>query len=325
MKQPKYFICPMSRNIVESILNIDSEEFGLLPSRRQIDFNGGYVNGWNTEKFNKYVRSAKIIQIERDHGGPLQGVDKDNGYDSFKTDSRYFNIVHVDPWKKTKNLKVGIKETIKYLKFIHEHNPAIKFEIGTEESIRKFNEVELIEFIETIKNNVNEQIFDNIEFVVIQSGVGLDLVNRKNIGTFDLERLDRMIDIGKLYGKKTKEHNGDYLSNEELKIRFEHGLNSINIGPEIVQLETETYLNHMSQKNIDEFYDLCLQSKKWEKWVDKNFDYTNKKNLIMVCGHYLFSNTKFLNIKNKIPLNINEKVKKVLIDKLENLINCIPF
>lgn len=321
MKIPKYFICPMSKNIVDTILEINSDNIGLLPSRRQIDYNGGYVNKWNTESFYRYVKNKKHLYIERDHGGPNQGSERDDGYDSFKYDSKYFNILHIDPWKKTKTLKTGIKETIKYLKFIHSHNPAIKFEIGTEESIRKINEVELIEIIETIKDNVSDEIFNNIELIVIQSGVGLDLINRKNIGNFDLNRLKNMIEVGKLYGKKTKEHNGDYLNYDEFKLRFDHGLDSINIGPQIAQIETEIYLEHMSQKNIDEFYDLCLQSKKWEKWVNKDFDLKNKKNLIMVCGHYLFSNNEFLKIKNKISEDIDKKIH----DTLKNTITKLPY
>ena len=43
MKNPKYFICPMSKNIVDSIIELNSELFGLIPTRRQIDFDGGYV------------------------------------------------------------------------------------------------------------------------------------------------------------------------------------------------------------------------------------------------------------------------------------------
>jgi hypothetical protein len=77
----------------------------------------------------------------------------------------------------------------------------------------------------------------------------------------------------------------------------------------------------MSQKNIDEFYDLCLQSKKWEKWINKDFDLKNKKNLIMVCGHYLFSNNEFLKIKNKISENIDKKIY----DTLKNTITKLPY
>lgn len=323
MKLPKYFICPMSKNIVDAILELDSDEFGLLPSRRQIDYDGGYVNKWNTENFYKYLKPKKSIIVERDHGGPKQGNIKDDGFESFKYDTRFMNIIHIDPWKHTNSLKKGIQETIKYLKFIYEHNPAIKFEIGTEESIRKFNEVELIELLDTIKGRVKSEIFDNIEYIVIQSGVGLDIYNRKNIGNFDKDRLQKMIDIGKHFNKKTKEHNGDYLSNDDIKYRFKKNLDSINIGPEIAQIETQVYIDNMNEESFDKFYKICVESKKWEKWTNKDFDINNKTNVILTCGHYLFSDENFMKIKNKIPLNINSVIKEKITMKLTELITII--
>ena len=72
----KYFIGPMSKNVVDAILQFNVEvgdSFGLLPSRRQVEYNGGYVNDWNTEAFHSYVRSVGFDMttlIERDHSGP---------------------------------------------------------------------------------------------------------------------------------------------------------------------------------------------------------------------------------------------------------------
>ena len=54
----KYFIGPMSKNVVDAVVEycIDNQaQFGFIPSRRQIAFDGGYVNNWSTEVFSKYV------------------------------------------------------------------------------------------------------------------------------------------------------------------------------------------------------------------------------------------------------------------------------
>ena len=43
----KFFIGPMSKNIVDSIIEFQIEsknKVGLIPSRRQVDYNGGYSN-----------------------------------------------------------------------------------------------------------------------------------------------------------------------------------------------------------------------------------------------------------------------------------------
>ena len=71
----KFFVGPMSKNIVDSILEFVDEtgkHIGFIPSRRQVDNIGGYVNNWTTEKLFKYV-SGRII-IERDHAGSGQAT-----------------------------------------------------------------------------------------------------------------------------------------------------------------------------------------------------------------------------------------------------------
>ena len=88
MCRVKYFICPMSKNIVDSVIEMNSEKLGLLPSRRQIDYNGGYVNNWNTKSFTNYVRTKSNIIIQRDHSGPLQG--DGNEFFSYEDDTENF-------------------------------------------------------------------------------------------------------------------------------------------------------------------------------------------------------------------------------------------
>ena len=303
----------MSKIIVDVVIELQSENLGLLPSRRQIDYNGGYVNNWNTQTFSEYVKKSSDLIIERDHSGAEQGILNNDEYISLGIDSNYIDIVHVDPWKKYKNLEDGISETVEYIKFIHNKNKNVKFEVGTEESIRKFSPEELNHFIQELKNRLSKDEFENIEYVCIQSGVSLDIVEQKNNGDFNRDRLIKMIDITSKYGKKSKEHNGDYLSNDEIKKRFNDGLDSINIGPEIVQLETQLYLDNFTDTQLQEFYQVCLESKKWEKWVTEDFDITNKKMLILVCGHYCYS-------KYNLP-NLDENIKKILKLKIRELLS----
>ena len=50
----KFFIGPMSKNVVDSIIEFQkstNHKIGLIPSRRQIEFNGGYCNNWTTKNF----------------------------------------------------------------------------------------------------------------------------------------------------------------------------------------------------------------------------------------------------------------------------------
>lgn len=300
----------MSKNIVDSVLELENPAFGLLPTRRQIDWNGGYVNGWNTESFYKYVKDINPnIILERDHSGPMQGAENDNGYITHTHDANYFDIIHLDPWKYTQNHILGIKETVDSIKYIHYLNPNVKFEILTEEAIKSFSDNELIDIMQYLIKNLSEEEYDSIVYIVIQSGVGLDLVKKVNTGVFDLNKLKTQSLLFKSFGKQIKEHNGDYLQTPELQIRFQNGLNSINIGPEIAQIETMTYLKHMTEIQIDEFYKICLDSKKWERWVSDDFDFSDKKKLIEVCGHYCFNLYDMPKVDDIVKKNIKNKLK----------------
>jgi hypothetical protein len=318
MPDINYFICPMSKNIVDSVIELGSGKIGLLPSRRQIEFNGGYVNNWTTETFKKYVNEKSDIIIERDHGGIGQG-DMDE-YESYFTDAKYVDIIHIDPWKKYQSIERGIKETIENIKFIHRLNPDVSFEVGTEEAIRKFTEDELDFLLGELQIGLTANEFKKVEYVCIQSGVGLDIVDRKNIGKFNKTALETMIGICSKYGKKSKEHNGDYLNEHEIIVRFKNGLDSLNIGPEIAQIETETIMNLMNDAQIEMFYKSCYDSKKWEKWVNVDFDFLDKRKLIMVCGHY---NYHRLNGIILIDRDMNDDIKNNLKNKLTKLLSYV--
>ena len=306
----KYFIGPMSKNVVDAVIEHNGN-FGFIPSRRQVDYNGGYVNNWSTGEFATYVGGR--VPIGRDHGGAGQGYSEDDGYESFLHDYKYFDIIHIDPWKKYQKFEDGLEETLAVLNYIYNMDQSVMFEVGTEEAIRKFTADELDTLLRTLSEF---EFFDNIEYAVVQSGTGLDLGKQTNTGTFNPNRLEEMVNVCKKFGKKSKEHNGDYLSSVEYKSRFDLGLDSINIAPEFGQLETLCYLDEMGD-DIEDYYQICYESKRWEKWVSKDFiPEDNKKELIKICGHYVFSDEEFTLIKP----DIDHKIKRVIKNKLERLI-----
>ena len=309
---PKLFVGPMSKNVVDAVLEFKKSsgiDIGFIPSRRQVDFNGGYVNKWTTKTFSEYVDGRAII--ERDHGGPGQGSVPDNGNKSYNEDSKHFNIIHIDPWKKYPRYEDGLKETLEAIKKIHTINDKVEYEIGTEESIRPFSEEEFEKLLSDSKENLDEDIFAKIKYAVVQSGVGLDLGAQKNTGTFSENKLTNMVSTCKMFGILSKEHNGDYLTRDNLNKRFACGLDSINIAPEFGQIETMCYLENIDNKN--KWYDICYRSGKWKKWVTNNFNpKENKETLIRICGHYTLSDPEFLRIKSDIDATIKEKIKQRL-------------
>ena len=288
--------------------------FVLLPSRRQVDFDGGYVNHWTTEALSSYVEGR--IKIQRDHGGAGQGRKIDDGLESYTADATYCDLIHVDPWLVCQTYDDGLEMTIRDVNHICSLDGDAAIEVGTEESIRSFDANELRRFLTDLKDRLPAESFDRIEYVVVQSGVGLDTGRQVNIGTFSSLRLRGMIEVCREFDKKSKEHNGDYLSVSEYRTRFGLGLDAINIAPEFGQIETMCYMDAMSEEELEEYYRICRESGKWEKWVGPEFvPDDNRKTLILICGHYVLSDDDFLAIRPEIDKVIRGRLR----NKIEEL------
>jgi hypothetical protein len=324
--KPKIFIGPMSKNIVDTIIdysNKNNVHIGLIPSRRQVEFDGGYVNNWTTQEFCDYVKSkTNNILLVRDHSGPLQGHIEDDGLVSFIEDCKYFDVIHVDVWEKHKKYEDGLKATIDFIKLGHELNKDLQFEVGTEESIRPTNASELLKLMTDLKISLSEEIYSKITYVIIQSGTALK--GNTNIGSFNQDRLVDMIKVVDKFGLISKEHNGDYLSNELVKSKFGNGLDCINIAPEFGQIETKVILEEIKTnypKLFDEFYNICYESKRWVKWVDESFiPENNKDELINISGHYVLSEPKFILLKNKLYSGLDKLIQEKVYNRINELI-----
>ena len=62
---------------------------------------------------------------------------------------------------------------------------------------------------------------------------------------------------------------------------------------------------------FDEFWRICYESKRWEKWVSSDFNPIKEKaQLIKICGHYVLSHNDFVrNIKSFFFPKLTKKLK----------------
>ena len=322
---PKFFIGPMSKNIVDSIIEFNNESnrpIGLIPSRRQVEYSGGYVNNWTTEEFISYVKPKSPNTIlERDHSGALQGYEEDDGKTSLKIDAKSgFHLIHIDPFKKYTSLQSASLETVDNIKFCNSINSKCLYEVGTEEAIRKYSAKQLDIFLNMLEQELGT-LFEKVKFAVIQSGTKLQ--SGTNIASLDEKKCEAMVGVCKGHGLLSKEHNGDYISEADIKTRFDIGLDAINIAPEFGGIETSCILKEIEELNrkdlFDIFYKLCHSSDRWKKWFPSNFDPDlNKEQLIKVSGHYVFSTDKILEIKKELP-GLDQKIRTDLTCKLVSL------
>lgn len=310
----------MSKNVIDCVIkDSQSHAIGLIASRRQIDYCRGYVNNWDTRTFSEYLKNTKVL-LCRDHGGPGQGLNDDDGMESFVDDCENLNLIHIDPFKQSKTIQEAAEKTVKYIKFCFLKNSNMFYEVGTEEAIFKYEPKELKWFLRFLKNNLSYEEFFKIKYAVIQSGTRLDLSTRTNTGDFNNKRLIRFIDVVKSFNLMSKEHNGDYLVDSfDVEIRYASGLDAINIAPEFGQIESQFYLEQCKGSFLfDILYKICYNSGKWKKWIS-DITRTSKEQIIITCCHYILSDREFIkSIKKHFP-DSDKLIQKKISSKLKLL------
>lgn len=317
---PKYYIGPMSKNVVDCVIKHSQKHpIGLIPSRRQVDYCGGYVNKWDTASFSNYLKKKKVL-LCRDHGGPNQGLDVDDGMQSFLDDCEHLNLIHIDPFKDSTSIYEAAEKTVTYIKLCFEKNPNVFYEVGTEEAIFKYEPEHLSWFLTCLKVFLSEEEFAQIKYAVVQSGTRLDLSTRTNTGNFNNGRLLNFIEVVKTFGLMSKEHNGDYLIDSfDVETRYASGLDAINIAPEFGQIESEFYLEQTKGSSLfDVLYEICYTSGKWKKWIPDE-SRVSKEQIIITCGHYILSEQQFEEkVKVHFP-NADKLIQKRITSKLKLL------
>ena len=315
----------MSKNVVDAVIDFGTDDqIVFIPSRRQIEWNGGYVNNWTTKDFVEYVKAkSPRALIERDHGGPGQGTSDDDGKESLRHDALYMDIIHIDPWKKYPKFEDGLEWTVQLIEMCYAINPDIYYEIATEEGIRKFEVEELDRLVNELKARLDPRIYSKIRYLVIQCGTRLS--EKHNTGVFDAQKLRSMIELAKKHNLVAKEHNGDWVSADVVKAKSLCGLECINIAPEFGEIETRVILDRIRDDPIlfENFFKICHRSKKWEKWVTPTFKpMENKEQVILIAGHYVFSDPDFIAMKAGLP-GIDSEICSKIHDKLTKLKNLV--
>jgi hypothetical protein len=320
---PKYYIGPMGQNVVDCVIKHGQKHsIGLIPSRRQVDFSGGYVNGWNTETFSSYVKKKNSsVLLCRDHGGAEQGQVSDDGDKSFETDAEYFDLIHIDPFRVSETIYQAAEKTGNIIESLFEINPNVMYEVGTEEAIFKYEPEHLNWMLGYLRIRLRVEQFNQIKYAVVQSGTRLDLATRTNTGNYNNSRLEKFIEVVKSFDLMSKEHNGDYLTDSfDVEVRFASGLDAINIAPEYGQIESEFYLEMCKKDSalFEQLYEICYNSGKWKKWIP-DVSRVSKSQIIMTCCHYILSDKSFIdNIKSHFP-NADKLIQKRITSKLKLL------
>jgi len=316
-KKIRLFVGPMSRQVVDLAIeysNSTGNVLAVIPSRRQIENTGGYVNNWTTKSFSSYVKSnSDTVMLVRDHAGPGQGQNSDDGLDSLAEDIACgFDVIHIDPWKKVASIEEGITKTHELIEYCCSISDNVKFEIGTEEAIFSYSSDDLDKIIMSLKKSLGKK-FNRIEYAVIQSGVQIS--GTENIGNFDPRRLTKMVNVVKKHGLLSKEHNGDYLTFYQIQHRASLGLDSINIAPEFGVAQTRILLKS-GLVPFEDAIQACREVNKFSKWIpDPVKDNPPERLIVEVSGHYCFAREPFASSVEKV----REKLSSYLFSRFDEI------
>jgi tagatose-1,6-bisphosphate aldolase non-catalytic subunit AgaZ/GatZ len=309
----------------------------LIASRRQIDseeFGGGYVNNWTTANFASYVidrdKKGKVL-LARDHGGPWQNnKEKDAGLglrramDSAKASYRAdlqagFQLLHIDPSVDIHG-QPDVDEVLDRVFELYEYcwsqaqqlGQEVIFEIGTEEQSGSTNSQEQLDYtLNAVQHFCKKNHLPHPSFVVIQAGTRV--MERRNVGSFDSPvrvaeeipaeiQLPKMIEICNRYAIFMKEHNTDYLSDEALQWHPRLGIHAANVAPEFGVAETCALISVLENNGLsaqaERFLKLAYGSGKWNKWMLKNTQATDRDRSI-IAGHYVFAKPECAELKSE--------------------------
>lgn len=337
---------PMSRNCIDAAMEISHGydiPLVLIASRRQVDcaeLGGGYVEGFTTEEFSRYVRSFQRnkVFLARDHGGPWQsekekfanltvGEAMNSAKRSFESDILAdFDYIHIDPSVPVQEESLTLQKILDRLfelyghcyEFARKHGKSIQFELGTEEQNGYAQDLEKFEyFLHATDNFCRTQRIAPPTFVVAQTGT--KVMEDRNIGAFDADIKQKQLSIDQIrktiaicdkYGVMLKEHNTDYLSDAALRLRPMLGMHASNVAPEFGVAETRALLFLLNKfdfvREYELFVDIALQSKKWVKWMLPDTARSDVEKAL-ICGHYVFSHPTVVEIKQEVDAALRKK------------------
>lgn len=330
MLTSKLGISAVSRWVIDAALDYAERErvaLMIVASRNQVEdasVGAGYT-AFTSSELVHYVRSRGpgYGLVCRDHGGPYFSADdvglapaeaRERAVASLRGDiAAGFDLLHVDWSKSTGDV---LRETIDVVQELRSAaGDRVRFEIGTDETDGGVDEVD------TFEANLARwtECLGPTEFVVGRTG---SLVRERfQVGHFAFGTVRRLTGAAHAAGFRFKEHNADYLPQQDITLRPAAGVDAVNIGPELGVIETSTVarlaMTNGAGAELKTFLRRVVDSGKWRKWMyGKNPSPTMKA---MVAGHYCQSSPEYQELLAvlKDRVDVESKVKAELSARID--------
>ena len=291
---------PMSRIVNDALARYAKDNrrpLMFIASRNQVDANSGYV--MNTSQLAAQLNPlrSEYMMLCRDHCGPyFLDVEKSLSLrDAVEATKKTiagdiengFDLIHID----TSRCEDPYHVADELFNFALNLNPNIQFEFGTEENVGVAAGIK--KYQEDVKFASQ---FPNMQFVVAQTG-SLTMEDRQ-VGSFDVAMVKKLVKFAETAGVKLKEHNADYLTAEQIQMRKLAGVHACNIAPQLGVIQTKRILSLAKEHDVDSgYFEQCVMaSEKWRKWIIDGNDSVK----IAVAGHYCFTTQEYQTLEDKL-------------------------
>jgi tagatose-1,6-bisphosphate aldolase non-catalytic subunit AgaZ/GatZ len=300
-----------------------------IASRNQVEsaeLGGGYAEGWDqaglvrflSEQAGRWPGPGRWF-VGRDHGGPWQRDDeyrsrlpwplaRDRALRSIHDDiDAGFNYLHIDVAKDPFlgddiPVDLGVQRIVELMRGAESHRiardlPSIDYEVSLEKANGQVTPPAEFEFfLESLLAELSHHGLPMPLFAVANTGTWTKL--DRNVGVFREDSARHLSTIARRHGLVFKEHNADYLADEDLRSHARCGIGMANVAPEFGHAETAALLGLAGLEATDvppeatsgiagKLTDLVMRSGRAAKWLHGAS--ADDHLLAKIGGHYFFS------------------------------------
>jgi tagatose-1,6-bisphosphate aldolase non-catalytic subunit AgaZ/GatZ len=315
-----------------------------IASRNQVEsaeLGGGYAEGWDqaglvrflSEQAGRWPGTARWF-VGRDHGGPWQRDDeyrsripwplaRDRALRSIHDDiDAGFHYLHIDVAKDpflgdAIPVDLGVQRIVELMRGAESHRiardlPGIDYEVSLEKANGQVTRPAEFEFF--LKSLLGELSHDGLPmplFAVANTGTWTKL--DRNVGEFRAASARHLAAIARRHRLVFKEHNADYLADEDLRSHARCGIGMVNVAPEFGHAETAALLDLADLESIGappvatsgiagKLTELVMGSGRAAKWLHGTS--ADDHLLAKIGGHYFFSHPAIIEAREALFANV---------------------
>ncbi len=186
-------------------------------------------------------------------------------------------------------------------------NPRVRFEVGTDAIGDKVtNLLDLMWILEKLKAYP-------IEFYVV--GTGSLIQDFYQVGIFDSCNTRQCGEVLKRAGIRLKEHNSDYISNAAMQLRYDFGVDAMNVAPQFGVSQTNFILTRgmvsdsATRVLLKTWMNEVWEGGNWKKWTDNIED---QKHCVKCAGHYHFRGDNYHHLMSALGHPTEELIKNAM-------------